>query len=77
MAEVGRAHVLGEQPIERAFVHLEELDLVQGANGCLATMGAEEAHLAERLAPGHRPEDAVSPVSESSSSICTDPVRTT
>ncbi len=58
VAEVRRAHVLGEQPIERPLVHLEQLDLVHGANGGLATMGAEEPHLAERLAPGHRPEDA-------------------
>ena len=54
--EVRRPHVLGEEPVERPLVDLEQLDLVERPDGRLAPMRAEEPHLAERLAPPHRPE---------------------
>ena len=57
VAEVRCAHVFGQEPIERPLVDLEQLDLVDRTNGRLAPVRAEEAHLAERLAPSHRSED--------------------
>ena len=56
VTEVRRPHVLGEEPVERSLVHLEQLDLVERPDGRLTAVGPEQSHLAERLAPLHRPE---------------------
>ena len=58
VAELGGAHVLREQPIERALVDLEQLHLAVGSHGRLTPVGAEQTHLPERLAAAHRPQHA-------------------
>ena len=57
MAELGGAHVLREQPIERAL-STSNSSTSPSAHGRLSPVGAEQTHLPERLAAAHRPQDA-------------------